>query len=80
MFLVNYSCSLKCIEIILVKYSYFGSCPISRTFGVHIYMRTAHRVFQSLSITQPWYLHRFHRMTPDQKILENAMSQRLMFI
>ena len=27
MFLVNYSCFLKCIENYLVNYSYFGSCP-----------------------------------------------------
>ena len=27
MLLVNYSCSLKCIEKNLVNYSYFGSCP-----------------------------------------------------
>ena len=27
MFLVNYSCFLKCIEKKLVKNSYFGNCP-----------------------------------------------------
>ena len=35
-FLVNYSCSLKCIEKNLVNYGYFGNCPRSAIFLLNL--------------------------------------------
>ena len=43
-FLVNYSCSLKCIEKNLVNYSYFGSCP---RFEVFLIMNLYGIIFKS---------------------------------